>query len=445
MINSKSNPWRSISLFVALGSVLSFTACEDDPDPVIPVESETIVDIAEANPDFSILVVAVTQAGLVDALSQPGPLTVFAPTDVAFQDFLTANNLTADQLLANQDLADILSYHVVTGTVTSGEVNPGPVTALNEKQFYVSEDPNGNLWINGNAQIIETDIIADNGIIHVLDYVITAPTQNIAEIAIAANDKTQPEFTQLVAALVRAGLVESVSGDFMDDLTVFAPTDAAFEDLYTTLGVNGINEIPVDLLTDVLLYHVVPARAFSQDLRQGAILPTLLEGQELTVDLANLQINESGLVPTALNIHATNGVVHAIDRVLLPPTQNDASATITLSNVGASAYRVDAVDGEGATAQLSMDNTGIELTAGLRYTFVNNGGASHPLDLRNASGEVLLSEDGANGTFENDANVDFVVDGANISFTLTPELAVAIATYNCTIHSAMVGAITIAI
>ncbi len=284
MINSKSNPWRSISLFVALGSVLSFTACEDDPDPVIPVESETIVDIAEANPDFSILVVAVTQAGLVDALSQPGPLTVFAPTDVAFQDFLTANNLTADQLLANQDLADILSYHVVTGTVTSGEVNPGPVTALNEKQFYVSEDPNGNLWINGNAQIIETDIIADNGIIHVLDYVITAPTQNIAEIAIAANDKTQPEFTQLVAALVRAGLVESISGDFMDDLTVFAPTDAAFEDLYTTLGVNGINEIPVDLLTDVLLYHVVPARAFSQDLRQGAILPTLLEGQELTVD-----------------------------------------------------------------------------------------------------------------------------------------------------------------
>lgn len=445
MITSKFNKWRSISLFVALGSVLSFSSCEDDTDPpIIPDESESIVDIASANPDFSTLVAAVGQADLVEALSQDGPLTVFAPTNAAFAEFLTANNLTSDQLLANPDLADVLTYHVVSGSVAAADVTPGPVTTLNENQFYVSEDPAGNLWINGNAQIIQTDIAADNGIIHVLDYVITAPTQNIAEIAIAATEASTPEFTQLVAALVRADLVDAVSGDAMDNLTVFAPTDAAFEALYEALGVSGVNEIPVDLLTNVLLYHVVPSREFSQDLRQDAALSTLLEGQELNVDLANLQINESGLVASALNIHATNGVIHAIDQVLLPPSENDASATITLANVGASAYRVVSIDGEGASATLDSDNAGIELTEGLRYTFVNNGGANHPLDFRNAEGEILLSEDAADGSFEADEAVNFVVDGANISFTLTPELAAAIATYNCTRHAAMEGVITIA-
>lgn len=322
MITSKSNRWRSFSLFVALGAILSFSACENDTDPpIIPDEGETIVDVASANPDFSTLVAAVGQADLVDALSGDGPLTVFAPTDDAFEDFLGANTLTAEQLLADPDLSDILTYHVVNGSIASADVVPGPVTTLNENQFYVSEDPTGNLWINGNAQIIQTDIAADNGIIHVLDYVITAPTQNIAEIAIASTEATTPEFTQLVAALIRADLVDAVSGDAMDNLTVFAPTDAAFEALYEALGVSGVDEIPVDLLTDVLSYHVVPARAFSQDLRQDAALPTLLEGQELTVDLANLQINESGLVATALNIHGTNGVIHAIDQVLLPPSE----------------------------------------------------------------------------------------------------------------------------
>jgi uncharacterized surface protein with fasciclin (FAS1) repeats len=320
MIKSNFNPWRALSLAITAGAVLSFSSCQEDPTP-IPEENETIVDVAAGIPDFSTLVAAVGRANLGNALSQNGPFTVFAPTNSAFENFLERNNLTSDQLLANPDLANVLAYHVVDGLVASSSVTPGAVTTINENQFYVSADPQGNLWINGNARIVETDIPASNGIIHVLDYVITAPTQNIAQLAIAANEASQPEFTQLVAALVRANLVEAVSGDAADNLTVFAPTDAAFEALYATLGVNGVNDIPVDLLTDVLLFHVVPARAFSQDLRQDANLPTLLDGQQLSVDLANLQINGSGLVPAALNIHATNGVIHAIDQVLLPPSE----------------------------------------------------------------------------------------------------------------------------
>ena len=87
---------------------------------------------------------------------------------------------------------------------------------------------------------------------------ITAPTKNIAEIAIANTTASTPEFTQLVAALSRAGLVDAVSGGTGNNLTVFAPTDAAFKDLYVALGVAGVNEIPLDLLKNVLLYHVVP-------------------------------------------------------------------------------------------------------------------------------------------------------------------------------------------
>jgi uncharacterized surface protein with fasciclin (FAS1) repeats len=151
-----------------------------------------------------------------------------------------------------------------------------------------------------------------------LDNVITPPTQSIAQIAIASTTAAQPEFTQLVAALVRANLAGAFQGGFDDDLTVFAPTDAAFRNLYAALGVTSVDEIPLETLTAVLQYHVVPARAFSQDLRQGASLPTLLTGKNLTVNLSDLKINDAGLVAAALNIHATNGVIHVIDKVMLP-------------------------------------------------------------------------------------------------------------------------------
>jgi len=311
--------WNLKITAVAIALGFGLVACNDDDDTPI-IETNTIVDVASGNANFSTLVAAVDRADLVATLSSPGPFTVFAPTNDAFEDFLTANGLTADQLLANPDLANILSYHVVNGSVASSDVTPGRVSTVAGDPFFVSQAPNGNLWINGSAQITQTDIEASNGIIHVLNNVIVSPTQNIAEIATGFAGAAEPQFTQLVAGLVRANLVDAFTGGFDDNLTVFAPTDAAFEALYEALGpdVNGIDDIEIGLLTNVLRYHVVPARAFSQDLRQDASLPTLLTDSNLTVDLANLQINESGLVADLLNIHATNGVIHVIDRVLLP-------------------------------------------------------------------------------------------------------------------------------
>lgn len=306
---------NTLFLSALLAGSLSLSSCnENDPLP-----EPNIVAVAASNSNFSTLVAAVDRAGLVPTLSGTGPFTVFAPTNDAFGRFLSDNSLTADDLLASDQLSTVLTYHVLGAEVRSGSVTAGKVTTAANLPFYVSVDPTGGIWINGSSKVIQTDINASNGVIHVLDYVIAPPAQNIAQIATAAaSSASAPQFTQLVAALVRANLVDAFTGGINDDLTVFAPTDQAFQNLYAALGVSSVDQISIETLTDVLRYHVVPARAFSQDLRQGASLPTLLTGKNLTVDLGNLKINDAGLVPASLNIHATNGVIHVIDRVLLP-------------------------------------------------------------------------------------------------------------------------------
>ena len=320
IIMKKKSIFNSILTYPLMGILLvfGFSSCSDNEDMPPIQDAPTIVDIAASDNNFSVLVAAVDAAGLVGTLSSPGPFTVFAPTNDAFGRFLDENNIPQQDLFASSDLETILTYHVIAAEVASSDVQPGRVNTVADIPFFVSVAPNGNLWINGNTRIIDTDINASNGIIHVLDNVIVPPTQNIAEIAIAASQAAEPQFTQLVAALVRADLAGAFAGGFNDDFTVFAPTDAAFEALYAALGVGGIEDIDLELLTSVLQYHVVPARAFSQDLREGASLPTLLNGANLSVNLSSLQINDSNLIADLLNIHATNGVIHVIDTVLLP-------------------------------------------------------------------------------------------------------------------------------
>ena len=307
--------WSLLTIALMSMTLVLFSSCNEDETPT---PDPNVVEVAASNSNFSTLVTAVQTAGLVPTLSGTGPFTVFAPTNDAFNRFLTANGLTATQLLASDGLGETLTYHVVGALVPASSVSAGKVTSVSGDPFYVSIAPNNEIWINGNTKITATDVMASNGIIHVLDNVISPPTQSIAQIAIASSTAAQPEFTQLVAALVRANLAGTFQGGFDDDFTVFAPTDAAFRNLYAAFGVTSVDEIPLETLTAVLQYHVVPARAFSQDLRQGASLPTLLTGKNLTVNLSDLKINDAGLVAAALNIHATNGVIHVIDKVMLP-------------------------------------------------------------------------------------------------------------------------------
>jgi len=304
-------------MLALLSSWIFLTACNDEGEPT-PMQMDNIVDIVVESESFSTLEAAVIEADLVTTLQGNGPFTVFAPSDAAFASFLDANGLSASDLLANPKLSDILTYHVLNGEVKASVVSAGPVEAVNGIKFYISKDISGNFWINGSAQIVDTDVDASNGVIHVLDYVIVPPSQSIAEIAVGLASASNPEFTQLVGALQRANLVDAVSGDD-GDLTVFAPTDAAFQALYdTNPNWNDYNDIPIETLTAVLTAHVVPARAFSQDLRTGESVPTLNEGALLEVDLGAGTVGGARLNMQMLNIHATNGVIHVINDVIIP-------------------------------------------------------------------------------------------------------------------------------
>jgi uncharacterized surface protein with fasciclin (FAS1) repeats len=306
-------------LMLALLLMFGLVACNDD-DPVAPTPDpqQDIVDIVVGSDDFNTLEAALVQADLVATLQGPGPFSVFAPNDAAFSAYLDDNGLSAQELLDNPALGDILTYHVVSGLVTSSQLSAGAQGTVNGENFYISEDVDGNFWINGSARVIDADITAQNGVIHVLNYVIVPPSQTIVGIAVGATEGAEPQFTQLVGALSRAELVDALNNS-EDNYTVFAPTDAAVQELYdSNPDWNDFNDIPLDVLTQVLLTHVVPARAFSQDLRQGQELPTLNEGAELTVDLSSLTVGGANLNADMLNIHATNGVIHVINNVILP-------------------------------------------------------------------------------------------------------------------------------
>jgi transforming growth factor-beta-induced protein len=259
-------------------------------------QAKNIVEIAAGDARFSSLVAAVTKAGLVDALSAPGPLTVFAPTDMAFAAALQALGKTLDQLSA-EDLEPILAYHVIAGAVRSTDLEPGPVKMSSGISAFVSTS--GGAKING-ASVVSADISASNGVIHVIDKVILPP--NLVEAATLAGD-----FSTLLGAATSAGLVETLSKTDAN-LTVFAPTNAAFAKL---------SAVPSgDALKNVLLYHVVSGRVLSTDLNAGAV-PTLLSGKGLTVDLtSDVRINDATV--TTADIVTTNGVIHVVDTVLVP-------------------------------------------------------------------------------------------------------------------------------
>jgi transforming growth factor-beta-induced protein len=262
---------------------------------------QTIVDIAAADPQFSTLVEALTEAGLVKTLSGEGPFTVFAPTNDAF----AKTTLPADLLLA-----DILLYHVVSGNVLAADVVNLPYadTVLGQPVFVKVDGM--DVMIN-QAKVVVTDIQASNGVIHVIDTVLLPPTADIVDTAIADG-----RFTTLVAAVQAAGLVDALKGE--GPLTVFAPTDDAFAKLPAGTIDALLADIPT--LTDILLYHVVEGRVLSADVLMLESAVTLQSG-EITISIVDgkVMINDAMVIIT--DILTTNGVIHVIDTVILPPAE----------------------------------------------------------------------------------------------------------------------------
>jgi uncharacterized surface protein with fasciclin (FAS1) repeats len=278
-----------------------------------------IVDTAVADGRFTTLVAAIGAAELVDTLKGEGPFTVFAPTDDAFAALPAG---TVDELLKpenKQKLTDILLYHVVSGKVMAAEVTAlTSATTVLGKDVAVKVDM-GNVYIN-EAKVIITDIATSNGVIHVIDAVLLPPSEDAAmeekntiiDIAVADG-----RFTTLAAALTAADLVETLSGE--GPFTVFAPTDDAFAALPAgTLDSLLLPENKQQLI-DILLYHVVSGKVMAADVVTLTSAQTVL-GKDVTITVKDGKVFLNDTVQIIItDIEASNGVIHVIDAVLLPP------------------------------------------------------------------------------------------------------------------------------
>jgi transforming growth factor-beta-induced protein len=268
-------------------------------DKVLLPPAMDIVDKAISfNPgEFNTLVQAVVAAELVDVLKSDGPFTVFAPTDEAFA------KLGVDlSTLSKEDLTKILLYHVVPGKVFSTDLSNSFVKTAGG--LYVEVNTDNGAMIN-SSKVIIPDVQTTNGVIHAIDEVLLPPDMDIVEKAISFNPS---EFNTLVNAVVTAGLVETLKSD--GPFTVFAPTDQAFADL----GVD-LSTLSKEDLTKILLYHVVPGTFFSSDLENGNVATVL--GQTVSISLnGGVFINDSQVVIP--NVQTTNGVIHVINKVLMP-------------------------------------------------------------------------------------------------------------------------------
>jgi transforming growth factor-beta-induced protein len=317
---------KFIALFISL-MLIAMTS-------VVALPEDDIVDTA-IGAGFDTLVAAVQAAALEETLRGEGPFTVFAPTEQAFADLLAALDVTAEELLAHPRLKEVLLYHVVPGQVEAADVQDAisaaddgvftTTTALGLGELLSFEFGDDGIVINDSALIVDTNVFATNGVIHIIDAVLVPEAffiefDTVVDIALSSDD-----FSILVAALQTAGLVEALQG--AGPFTVFAPTNDAFLALLEALDITAEELLGQSELAKVLLYHVLSGKVFSTAISNGLTAPTLNDGLVLTFGLASEPVGglaglgvfvNDDIEVVAADIQALNGVVHVIDGVLIP-------------------------------------------------------------------------------------------------------------------------------
>ncbi len=315
---------------------LALAGCSESDDPVSQEQEQTksIAQIAAMDETFSTLVAALEAADLVETLAAEGNYTVFAPTNAAFEALPAG---TVDALLADPtgDLTKILLNHVINAEVSAAEVVTLTEATTLQGDKVMIEVVDGEVILNGTVKVISTDIMANNGIIHVIDGIllpdlttevveeeeeeeVDTTTLTITEIAASIED-----FSTLVTALQAAELDGVLNGT--DNYTVFAPTNAAFgalpEGTLETLLAD-----PTGDLADILLYHVVGAKVPAADV-VGLDYATTAQGSKVTIEVVDGKVILNGTTEvTSTDIMAKNGIIHVIDAVILP---SDAPMSIT--------------------------------------------------------------------------------------------------------------------
>jgi uncharacterized surface protein with fasciclin (FAS1) repeats len=372
-----------IALLAALALVVA--ACgSDDAEETTTTEAEepTVLELAVEAGQFSTLIAAIEAAGLGDALSGEGPFTVFAPTDAAFEAAFEALGITPEELLADTEtLTAILTYHVLPQEANSqlvATLDGQSVPTLNGQSVAISVQ-GGQVMVDG-ATVVSADLEASNGIVHVIDAVLLPPDvaealgageetttttttmaetttttvaetttttaaetttttaaettttteaeaegKTIAEIVAEAAAADPAEFTILLAALEAADLVDALNNP-EDELTVFAPTDDAFEAALDALGITAEELLASEGLADILLYHVLGTTVMSGDILgsdEEEITVETLQGENLVIvvsDAGDVLFRDTEAKVIDPDIEASNGVIHVIDGVLLPPS-----------------------------------------------------------------------------------------------------------------------------
>ena len=293
---------------IALLGIFILTGCEEE-EQMTPVADMTIAEYALSDDNFSILVQALTKAELVNVLNGEGNFTVFAPTNAAFTALFSQLGISGIADLSKETLTPILLYHVLGTEAKSSMITTGYYSTLSPAQgSYLSlkADVSSGVKLNKTTTVTTADVDVKNGVIHVIDKVLLPPS--VVDQALA-NDS----FSILVQAVVKAGLVETLSGS--GPFTIFAPTNAAFESLFATLGISGIADLTAAQLIPILTYHVVSGNVLSTMLSAGTV--QTLNGP-ITVSLSPVPSINTNSKIIATDVQGSNGVIHVIDHVLLP-------------------------------------------------------------------------------------------------------------------------------
>ncbi len=314
----------SLVLFMSF----SFISCDvDDNESYSPPPLSTITEFAASNSDLSNLAAALSAAdGNLLSLLNGGNYTVLAPNNWAFEVWLGNNGYTSIDEVPTDILKNILLNHVISGTVRSSDLAATgsgytSTNATNTDGDFLSMyfSTNNGVVFNGVTTVLNPDIAASNGVVHVVDLLIELPT-------VVTFATTNPGFETLVTALTR----DDLSEDFVSILstttepapfTVFAPTNEAFSSLFSELSIDSLNDIDTATLESTLGTHVVAeANVRFEDLSDGMIITTIGDDLTISVGTGPLLVDLNGRTANiiAVDIQAYNGVIHVIDNVMLP-------------------------------------------------------------------------------------------------------------------------------
>lgn len=308
MLHSTITTTLLLSLAIALPAQAHDATAKKPERP-----TDDIVAVATDAGSFKTLLAAANAAGLVDALRAKGPITLFAPSDAAFEKLgkETIANLLKPE--SKQKLVDILSFHVVPGDLSAAKV-----VASKSLQSLLGEGlkvETGKDVKVGGAIVTKTDVWARNGVIHVIDRVMLPPERkDIVGTAVAAGS-----FKTLAQALTAAGLVDALQGS--GPFTVFAPTDEAFAKLDGDTLADLLKPENKAKLVDILKFHVVSGRVLARDVVELKRAETL-QGADVSIRVSEhgVHVGEAKVLKT--DVLASNGVIHVIDSVILPPAGN---------------------------------------------------------------------------------------------------------------------------